>query len=61
LSANDERIAKAARQRPIPTLEQVGIAFDEMPGNTITDRRDRALMALAILSGARDNALASSP
>ncbi|MEQ1902292.1 MAG: site-specific integrase [Devosia sp.] len=58
-TANDERIAKAHRQRPVPSLEQLRTAFDAMPGATIIERRDRALFGFAVISGARDNALAS--
>ena len=58
-SANDERVAKARRQRPVPSLEQIRTAFDAMPGSTVVERRDRALFGFAVVSGARDNALAS--
>lgn len=58
-SANDTRVARAHRQRPAPTLEQVRITFDAMPMTTIIERRDRALFAFALVSGSRDNALAS--
>jgi integrase len=59
MTANDERVARAHRERPVPTLQQLRKAFDAMPTKTIIDRRDRALFGLALLSGARDNALAS--
>lgn len=58
-SANDQRIATAHRQRPVPTLDQIRITFDAMPTVTVIERRDRALFAFALVSGARDNALAS--
>lgn len=58
-SANDERIAKAVRERPIATLEQLRQAFDGMPAGSIVERRDRALFSTAVLTGARDGALAS--
>lgn len=58
-SANDERIAKAHRERPVPSVEELRLAFDAMPSVTVVNRRDRALLGFAIVSGARDNALAS--
>lgn len=58
-SANDERIAKAVRTRPVPTLNEIRKAISAMPTSTVLERRDRALMAFALVSGARDNAIAS--
>lgn len=57
-----EKEARAARARPIkpfPTLEQVRRAVLAMPSNTGIEHRDRALFALAILTGMRDSALIS--
>jgi integrase len=59
LSDNDSRIATARRPRPAPTLEQVKHTLAQMPANTDIERRDRALVAFALLTGARDAALAS--
>lgn len=59
LSANDERIAKAVRKRPAPTIDEVLKALAAMPTNGLLQRRDRAVLAFALLSGARDNAIAS--
>ena len=58
-SNNDGRIAKAVRKRPAPTLEQVRHVLATMPNETDIDKRDRALIAFALLSGARDDAIAS--
>lgn len=58
-SANDGRIARASKPRPVPTLEQIKLAIDDMPETTAIERRDRALIAFTILTGARDNAIAS--
>ncbi len=58
-SANDARIATARREKPAPTLEQVKTAIAAMPGKTMIEQRDRAIMALAIMTAARDDALAS--
>ena len=58
-SDKDARVAKARRTRPVPTLEQVKHAIATMPSNTVIERRNRALLAFALLTGARDSALAS--
>ena len=58
-SANDERIAKAVRERPVPTQDQILHVLRCMPGTAVLKRRDRALVAFTLLSGARDNAIAS--
>ncbi len=59
LSANDERIAKAVRERPAPTVEQIRHILFSMPCGTPIERRNRALIAFTLLSGARDDAIAS--
>ena len=59
LSANDSRIAQASRERPYPTLEQVHHVLHSMPTETEFQKRDRAIIATALLIGARDDALAS--
>lgn len=59
LSANDTRIATTKRERPVPNLEQIRHTITSMPSNTTIQKRDRAIMAFAILSGARDDAIAS--
>jgi integrase len=58
-SANDERIAKAVRVRPAPSLDEIRKALGGMPTGTVLERRDRAVVAFALVSGARDNAIAS--
>ena len=59
LSEKDVRIAKASRQKPVPTLEQVYHVIASMPAMTDIEKRNRALIAFTILTGARDGALAS--
>jgi integrase len=59
LSAKDTRIAKAARERPVPTLEQIRGVLAVMPYVTEIERRNRALIAFTLLTGVRDGALAS--
>lgn len=58
-SEKDARIAKAVRDKPAPTLEQMHHVVAVMPATTDIERRDRALIAFALLTGARDGALAS--
>jgi site-specific recombinase XerC len=58
-SANDERIAKAVRRRPVPSLDEIRKALGAMPTGTLLERRDRAVVAFTLASGARDNAIAS--
>jgi integrase len=58
-SNHDGRIARATRERPAPTLEQISHTLSAMPAESDIERRDRAVVAFAILSGARDDAIAS--
>lgn len=59
LAEKDVRIAKAARHKPFPTLEQVHHVIATMPTGNAIELRNRALVAFALLTGARDGALAS--
>jgi integrase len=59
LSEKDTRIARTKRERRVPTLEQIRHVISNMPSDTEIARRDRALIAFAILTGARDGAIAS--
>ena len=59
LSEKDGRIATARRQRPAPTLEQIRHVISTMPSMTDIDKRNRALVAFTLLTGARDGAIAS--
>lgn len=59
LSEKEARIATAHRERPAPTLEQIEHVITTMPANTDVERRNRALVAFTILTGARDRAIAS--
>src|SRR3989344_3053461 len=59
LSDKDMRVATAHREQAGPTLEQVEHVIATMPINTEIERRNRALIAFTILTGARDNAIAS--
>lgn len=59
LAETEVRIAKAVRIKPFPTLEQVHHVLASMPTSSDIEKRNRALVAFAILTGARDGALAS--
>ena len=53
------RIAKATLARPAPTLDQIRHALAAVPVESDIEKRDRAVFAVAILSGTRDDAIAS--
>jgi len=59
LSDKDTRIATARREQKSPTVEQVKHVIHSMPANTEIERRNRALIAFTLLTGARDSAIAS--
>lgn len=59
LSEKDVAIARARREKAVPTLEQVEAVLAAMPGETALQRRDRALVAFTTITGARVNALAT--
>jgi site-specific recombinase XerD len=59
LSEKDVRIAKASREKSVPSLDQVHHVLTSMPAGTDIEKRNRALIAFALLTGARGAALAS--
>jgi len=59
LSDKDARIATAKRQQQFPTMEQIKHVINIMTENTEIERRNRALIAFTLLTGARDSAIAS--
>jgi integrase len=59
LSDKDTRIATTRREQKAPTLEQVKHVISTMPTGTDIERRNRALVAFTLLTGARDSAIAS--
>ena len=59
LSEKDTRIATAHREQRFPTLEQVKHVIQAMPADSEIERRNRALIVFALLTGARDSAIAS--
>lgn len=56
-SEQDRRIAGARREGHVPTLDDIKRVLAAMPYQSIIEKRDRALVAFAILSGARDGAM----
>lgn len=59
LSEKDTRTAKAVHKKPVPTIEQINHVLNIMPNTTAIEKRDRALIAFTLLTGARDSAIAS--
>ena len=59
LSDKDTRIATTRRHQKAPTMEQVKYVISAMPSGTEIEKRNRALVAFTLLSGARDSAIAS--
>ncbi|WP_424929521.1 tyrosine-type recombinase/integrase [Amaricoccus tamworthensis] len=53
------RAARSLRQIRYPSLEQCDAAFRAMPEDTEIERRDKAMFALLVLTGARDGAAAT--
>jgi integrase/recombinase XerD len=61
LSKKENRIATQTRDRKIPTFEEVVQTIESIAGKTEVERRDRALLSLTLLTGARISAIASLP
>jgi integrase len=59
LSDKDTRIATAQREQRAPTVEQIKHVLETMPRGSEIDRRNHALIAFTLLTGARDSAIAS--
>ncbi len=59
LSDKDVAIARARREKRVPSLDQVHHVLANMPSSTAIERRDRALIAFTALTVARVGALAS--
>jgi len=57
--ANQLRVATARREQRIPTVEQILHVLATMPAETYIEKRDRAVIAFTLLTGARDGATAS--
>ena len=59
LSLKDAAIAKAGKEERVPTLEQIRRVIAAMPSETDIEKRNRALIAFIIMTGARVDAAAS--
>lgn len=59
LSEKDTRTAKSVHKRAVPTIEQINHVLSIMPNTIDIEKRDRALIAFTLLTGARDSAIAS--
>jgi integrase len=59
LSDKEARAARQPALKRFPTLEQIRKVVFSMPAETVIQRRDRGLIAFTILTGMRDNAIAS--
>ncbi|MGD9711761.1 MAG: tyrosine-type recombinase/integrase [Thermomicrobiales bacterium] len=59
LSAKDTRIAKVVTDKWVPTIPQILNVIRAMPSAGEIDRRNRALIAFTLLTGARDGAIVS--
>lgn len=57
LSNRDAQIARDRPAKPAPSLEQVQHAIRSMPHSTDVEKRDRALVACILLTGARVRAV----
>lgn len=51
LSEKEARIAKANRQKPVASVEQIKHVLAMMPTETDIERRDRVLIAFTLLTG----------
>lgn len=59
MDAKGARVANAVRETPNPSMEMARHAFSYMPEINEIDRRNKALFAFFMLTGARDGAVAS--
>ena len=59
MSEKDVRAAGASPTRAFPTLEQLKHVLSTIPATNQIEKRDRAVFALLMLTGIRDNAAAS--
>ena len=59
MDAKGARIASAVRDTPYPSMQMARHAFSYMPETTEIDRRNKALFAFLMFTGARDGAIAS--
>lgn len=59
LKRKDRTASRARQTRPIATIAQIEATVKAMPNTTAIERRNRALIAFTLVSGARDGAIIS--
>lgn len=59
ISEKDRRVAIARREQRVPTIEQIRHVIASMATTSDVEKRNRALIAFTLLTGARDSAIAS--
>ena len=59
MDAKGQRVASTTRETPYPSMEMARHAFNYMPEGSVIERRNKALFAFLMLTGARDGATAS--
>tara|TARA_R110002111_G_scaffold19919_3_gene47951 strand:+ start:267 stop:1364 length:1098 start_codon:yes stop_codon:yes gene_type:complete len=59
LPEKDVRVANAKHKKPVPSLEQIIHVLENMSERTDIEKRNKALIAFTLLTGARDSAIAS--
>lgn len=59
LSEKETRQATAAKRKNIATLDQIKHVMNAMPSTTVIEKRNKAILAFTLLTGARDGAIAS--
>lgn len=59
MAEKDVAVARARREKRVPTPDQVRHVLANMAAATVLERRDRALVAFAAMTGARVSALAT--
>jgi integrase len=58
-SPQDVRIASAKRERPVASVDQITAVLRTLHSSTAIEKRDRAIIAFALLTGARDGAIST--
>lgn len=61
LSKGETRIATQPKSKASPTLEEIKTLIESVKGQTETEMRDKALLSLTFLTGARISAIISLP
>ncbi len=60
LSEKDSRVARAKRELPHPSIEQIMHVLNNACSTTAIEMRNRAIIAFTLLTGARDSAIISA-